>query len=293
VSRASGAAGAKGNMPLLDCQTPYDGCPTSMVSPDGRYVAFASLATNLSTDDPDSTSDLYVRDLGASTTSLESRATPAYVRPRGATPLRASLVPAFQTCSAANNVHGAPLSFGSCSPPAPASASLTIGTPDANGAGANFKGSVLLRAVGTSGGPDSDMSVSMSLSDVRCAGMVAPCGNANSAAGRDYTGEVQLALGVRLTDKAIAPQWAGASESGTTEDFSFTADAPCAGTASTAIGSNCLLSTSASALVPGSVTGGKRSIWALGQLLINDGGQDGIAATSPNATFAVQGVFVP
>jgi Tol biopolymer transport system component len=293
VSRASGAAGAKGNMPLLDCQPPYDGCPSSMVSPDGRYVAFASLATNLSPDDPDSTSDLYVRDLGASTTSLESRATPGYVRPRGATPLRASLVPAYQPCAAPNSAHGAPLSFGSCSPPAPASENLTIGTPDANGAAANFIGSVLLRAVGTPGGPDSDMSVLMSLSDFRCAGTVATCGSTNTAAGRDYTGEVQLALGVRLTDKAIAPQWAGASESGTTEDFSFTADGSCAGTASTTIGSNCLLSTSADALVPGSVIGGKRSIWALGELKINDGGQDGIAATSPNSTFAVQGVFVP
>src|SRR4051794_16766364 len=39
------------------------------------------------------------------------------VRPKGATPVRASLVPAYQRCTAPNTQHGAPLSFDSCSPP--------------------------------------------------------------------------------------------------------------------------------------------------------------------------------
>ena len=51
----------------------------------------------------------------------------SYVRPRGATPLRVPLVPAYNACTAPNRAHGPPLSFGSCNPPQPASCHLTIG----------------------------------------------------------------------------------------------------------------------------------------------------------------------
>ena len=47
------------------------------------------------------------------------------------------------------------------------------------------------------------------------------------------------------------------------------------------------------ALIPGAVPEGKRSIWALGQVQVFDGGPDGVAATAGNSLFAVQGVFVP
>ena len=60
-----------------------------------------------------------------------------HVRPKGATPLRASLVPSFKACAAPNRTHGAPLAFPSCNPPVQTSNFLTIGSPDANGAGAN------------------------------------------------------------------------------------------------------------------------------------------------------------
>jgi hypothetical protein len=43
----------------------------------------------------------------------------------------------------------------------------------------------------------------------------------------------------------------------------------------------------------GTIKEGKRSIWQLGQVKVNDGGSDGVASTLPNATFAVQGVSVP
>jgi Tol biopolymer transport system component len=58
VSRASGVAGADGN-----------GASTGpSVSGDGRFVAFQSRATNLSGDDGDALSDVYVRDLETATT---------------------------------------------------------------------------------------------------------------------------------------------------------------------------------------------------------------------------------
>ena len=44
-------------------------------------------------------------------------------RPKGATPLRASMVPAFKACAAPNRTHGAPLAFPSCNPPVQSSTS--------------------------------------------------------------------------------------------------------------------------------------------------------------------------
>ena len=55
-------------------------------------------------------------------------------RPTGATPVRVSLVPAYEPCTSPNRTHGPPLAFPSCSPPVQTSDFLTVGTPDANGA---------------------------------------------------------------------------------------------------------------------------------------------------------------
>jgi hypothetical protein len=47
------------------------------------------------------------------------------------------------------------------------------------------------------------------------------------------------------------------------------------------------------AVTPGAVPEGKRSIWALDQARVYDGGADGLASTAPNTLFARQGVFIP
>ena len=57
----------------------------------------------------------------------------SYPRPKGATPHRTPLVPAYQECTAPNRVHGPPLDDPSCAPPVQQSGTLTVGTPDANG----------------------------------------------------------------------------------------------------------------------------------------------------------------
>ena len=67
VSRASGVTGANSNGPSYGMS----------LSADGRFVAFQSLASNLSADDGDATSDVYVRDLQTNTTTLVSRASGA------------------------------------------------------------------------------------------------------------------------------------------------------------------------------------------------------------------------
>ena len=58
---------------------------------------------------------------------------PGYARPKGASPMRVSLVPAYEECTAPDREHGPPLAFGSCSQPAQSSQSLTVGTADSNG----------------------------------------------------------------------------------------------------------------------------------------------------------------
>lgn len=67
VSRAAGVAGAKGNG--------ESGPPA--ISADGRFVAFASEASNLHPDDTDAVWDIFVRDLRTNTVTLASRATGA------------------------------------------------------------------------------------------------------------------------------------------------------------------------------------------------------------------------
>jgi hypothetical protein len=83
VSRATGAAGAKG--------INASGAPA--ISGDGRFVAFDSESQNLSPDDGDAISDVFVRDLQTNTTTLVSRATGA----TGQKGNNVSLTPAIST----------------------------------------------------------------------------------------------------------------------------------------------------------------------------------------------------
>ena len=57
--------------------------------------------------------------------ALASVANATHPRPKGATPLRASLVPAYNACATPNRTHGTPLAFPSCNPPVQTSTSLT------------------------------------------------------------------------------------------------------------------------------------------------------------------------
>jgi uncharacterized delta-60 repeat protein len=223
-----------------------------------------------------------------------------YARPKGATPINVSLVPTYTQCTSSNRTHGPALAFPSCSPPTQQSSNLTVGTPDANGAAANSAGSVILQTlVGAPGPPDdSDVSVSLQMTDVRCKAGVSTCGPANAGGGADYTGELYVLLGVsgRMTDKFNdATGSAGASEIGTVQDFTFNGgEALCSATASAAVGATCTLTTTANTVLPGTVKDGNRAIWQLNSaIFVTDGGPDGDANSLPNQTFATQGIFVP
>jgi hypothetical protein len=213
----------------------------------------------------------------------------SHVRPKGASPLRASLVPSYKACGTPNRTHGAPLAFPSCNPPVQSSSFLTLGSPDANGAGANSVGFILLRVKSTS--PE-DVLINSQITDVRCqAGTAASvCSSANAGDGPDYSGEVQGNATIRISDHYNGPSLTDAA---TVVDIPFPVNGSCVNTTSTTVGGTCTTSTSANAVVPGSVKDTQRAVVEIGQLQVFDGGADGLVSTADNTLFEVQGIFIP
>jgi hypothetical protein len=220
-------------------------------------------------------------------------------RPKGASPVRVPLVPAYSQCAAPNRTHGPPLAFPSCNPPAQTSGQATVGTPDAFGGAANFIGYIRINVlVGTPGPPDdSDVYVRMDLTDVRCVPTGARCGAANAAGPADYSGEVGFKYGIRFTDhfNAVAP--GGGTDPATMQDAAITLEPSaitCAGTASTSTGSTCAVWTSYNAIHPGLIKDSKRLVEEIDDVHVYDGGADGDAnTTADNTVFLRQGIFIP
>jgi hypothetical protein len=243
-------------------------------SPDGLRVYYETAKAQITTD-TDTAQDVYQSSVAAAPLT-------GYPRPKGASPTRVALVPAFAACTAPNSTHGAPLSFASCNPPVQSSQLLTIGSPDVNGTQSNAAGFVRLIVVAGNSSTqqnEADVKLISSMSDVRNTGTLT-----------DYTGELQEALTIRLTDKLNG---AGATDTGTLQDFTYKFAIPCTGTPATTIGSTCSINTTANAVTPGAALEAGRSIWQLDQVKMFDGGTDGVASTDPNTLFAVQGLFAP
>jgi hypothetical protein len=226
---------------------------------------------------------------------VASMANAGHVRPKSASPLVVSLVPGFNACTAPNRQHGPPLAFPSCNPPVQSTTFTTMGEPTANGAPANFTGFVKLKVqVGAPGPPeDSDVLITSTITDVRCAGATTTCGAANAASGADYTGSLQGTATIRISDHWNAVAAGGGPDPATVVDIPFPVSTACAGTAATNVGSTCTANTSANATVPEAVKDGKRAVVEVGQIQINDGGVDGNPATTPNGVLARQGIFIP
>ncbi len=216
----------------------------------------------------------------------------SHVRPRGATPLRASLVPAHKACAVGNRMHGQPLEYPSCNPPEQTSQYLWVGTPDANGAGAQSEGSVQLSVKTTI--PE-DVLIKASITDVRCmpGGPAAQCTSPNTGDGPDFGGagaSVRANATIRITDHYNG---SNLNEAATMIDIPFPVDVPCSTTANT-IGGTCAVTTSWNGVTPGAVKDQQRAVIEIGQLRIFDGGADGQASSpADNTLFEVQGVFIP
>jgi hypothetical protein len=198
-----------------------------------------------------------------------------YPRPRSATPLRVTLVPAYRACAAPNREHGPPLAFGSCHQPAAESSMLTVGTPDANRrapvAAASARLGVNAGDLRTSA-DEADVDVLVTATDVR-----------ERAGLADFTGELTARVTLRITDRASALTAGGGSDPATVSDLPLEIPVACAATAADQ-GATCAASTTVDALIPGAVPEGRRSIWALGQVQVM--GPDDLP-------FLRQGVFVP
>jgi hypothetical protein len=126
---------------------------------------------------------------------------------------------------------------------------------------------------------EADVGITVSITDVR-----------KSSDLSDYSGELNTRATIRLTDRKNGPD---GTEPATVSDFQLQFPVPCTPTPQASVGSTCSVSTSADAVTPGMVIERARAIWEVGQVTLDDGGPDGIAATPDNQPFAVQGVFVP
>jgi hypothetical protein len=214
-----------------------------------------------------------------------------FPRPKGAGPVRASLVPAYNQCTtAANRTHGLPLALPSCNPPVQSSSVLTVGTLDKNGFSANFIGSV--RFLPVSGNTateanEADIKLIVSLTDIR-----------NNPSGTDYAGRLLVTAPLQITDNLNSLE---NPEPGTTQQTTLKFPVTCVGTADTAIGGSCLGNTSMNAIYPGAVLENKRSNWEIGTVTVNDAGPNGTGYAScpptcgdgDESAFLRQGFFTP
>ena len=240
----------------------------------GTITNQASVESPLGDDDPSDNADTEQTLVGPGQ---------GYPRPKSASPVRVSLVPAYNQCASPTRTHGPPLAFPSCTP-AQASTVLTVGTPDANGQASNSVG--YARVAAQAGNPatpanEADVRVEFEITDVRRRSDLT-----------DYSGELQLNAPLRITDRfnGASP---GGTNAATVLDIPFPVDSSCVTTADPSVGGRCVAITTFNAIVPNAVVEGKRAIWAFGQFEVIDGGADGQIATHPNTLFAVQGVFVP
>ena len=207
-----------------------------------------------------------------------------YARPKGATPMRLSLVPAYRPCDSPNRTHGPPLAFPSCDPPVQQSDHLTVGTPETNARVANSIGFLRLSAIPGNPaqfGNNADVWFEFRLSDVRDKATAGTYGSG---------GELRVVLEIRITDRANGP---AATENATVNDLEIPVNVLCHGGAPPN-GATCTQSISMNAVVPTAVVEGRRAIWELDQVKVYDGGADGDAdTTADNTLFAVQGILVP
>ena len=207
-----------------------------------------------------------------------------YPRPAGTGKSTFALVPAYTACTSTNRTHGPPLAHASCNPPAQTSPYLTVGTPDANGkpsAGVSRLVVSTVKGNPSTSADEANVTLGTSLTDVL-----------RRSDRTDYAGEIRMYVAVQVTDKNNTPHPGGSGPG--TGSFALGWTVPCRTTSVTSRGADCVLTTTADALVPGMVKEGARAIWQFLKVRVYDGGGDNDADTAGNnRLFFVQGVFVP
>ncbi len=184
-------------------------------------------------------------------------------------------MPAYRECTSPDAQHGPPLAHPSCNPPAQASGTLTVGTPDANGFAVELgRLRAICRPPGdpTTGTDEADVGVELSATDVRCAGTNTAC---PGGLGSDYAGRVLVSTTLRITDRDNDVGAGGGTDPGTVTDVPLEIPAGCTPTAGTQSGATCAITTTVDAVLPGAVKEGDRSIWQTGPVELHDAGPNG------------------
>jgi len=151
--------------------------------------------------------------------------------------------------------------------------------------------------VGATGPPDdSNVQVTINVSDVLCRAANAACGG---GALSDYSGKLLVAFPLRLTDKFSGSP---SAEAATMQDIDVQIPVQCVTTASVSEGGRCAMTTTINALYPGAVLDAKRANWELGQVRVLDPGPNatGFGSGCPPAcgdgdesVFEREGIFIP
>ena len=196
-----------------------------------------------------------------------------YPRPKSATPMQVSLGATYEPCATPNRTHGPLLAFGSCHPPQGRSSALTVGTPDANGAGSQEQAEAWLR------GPAWEPATPARRADGGSRDRSPTCARLGP---RRLHGTLEARVTLRITDQdnTLTPAARVPPRFRTHPPFPV----PCAATADATVGGECTFDTTAEALVAGDRDRAPPRDLGTGALRIHDEG---------GAVFMTQGVFVP
>jgi hypothetical protein len=248
--------------------------------------AFFQTDEPLTTTDTDTSWDVYSREAPIA----------GYPRPKGANPVRVSLVPTYEACTSPNRNHGSPLAHPSCNPPTPRSSVLTVGTPDANGFTALSVSSVRYKVRGNPSPPeDSDVETRIVINDVHCRVANAAC---PGGVGSDFVGKLLVRTSVQITDKQSGP---AESESATVEALPIEIPVDCVAVTGNE-GGRCDVTTTVDTFYPGALLDSKRAIWESSEVTVRDPGPNGTGygagcpttcGDGDESVFMRQGIFVP
>jgi acyl-homoserine-lactone acylase len=294
---------------VMAAQFTDDGCPvdtrtiltySQSSNPDSPYFADQTrMFSNKEWVDEAYCEEEIQADPNLQVTTIES--TP-YARPVGASPIRMSLVPAFEPCDEAhaNAVHQGPLVGASCSSPVPSSSDVAVGPRSLAFARYRVLGQNEC-APSPTGACYPDVVIAGSATDVRSGGVTGPDYDTTAPNGHDLTLTATLpgspqGEGVAITDLQNRPDSdpSGAfDQAATVVPLSFPIPVNCTPTSDPGIGSACAVQTTFNTLVPGSAVLGARAVWELGQFQLLDQGADGAPGNADDRRFEVQGVFVP
>ena len=216
----------------------------------------------------------------------------SHIRPKGATPIRESLVPAYRPCAVPNRTHQGPLALPSCNPPVNTSPNLTTGTADSNGLPANMTSGVRLDMLIPPAVGAPDLLFQVVINDQYCRVVLPTCTNTGESLD-DFVGGLNVHFEFRVSDHANATSGGTFVDPATVVDFPIDLNISCVAVGPGSPGGQCTVVTGMNAIVPGSVPSAKRSIWEVTQLFVQDGGSDGNPATTPNDTWLVRGLFQP